>query len=161
MPVMDGFETYQNIKERFPHIKTAILTLMRDTDTIKKVIRMGAQGYFTKNTPPKELEDAIWNLKDNGFYFEQGLASVIDEIKVNLNVDIESLEIQFTERELEIIELTAKGVKPKDIANKLSISTKTINAHKQNIQRKYNFPDMMSAILYCVKYGIIDLNKII
>lgn len=161
MPVMDGFETYQNIKERFPHIKTAILTLMRDTDTIKKVIRMGAQGYFTKNTPPKELEDAIWNLKDNGFYFEQGLASVIDEIKVNLNVDVESMEIQFTERELDIIELTAKGIKPKDIANKLSISTKTINAHKQNIQRKYNFPDMMSAILYCVKYGIIDLNKII
>ena len=161
MPVMNGFETFKNVKEQYPNIKTAILTLMKDADVIREVIKMKAHGYFTKNTSPKELENAIWNLKDNGFYFEQGLASVIKEIQANMDIDIDSMDIQFTEREMEIIKLTAKGIKPKDIADMLTISTKTVNAHKQNIQQKYDFPDMIPAILYCVKKEIIDIDEII
>lgn len=160
MPKMDGFETCEKVKQKYPHIKIVILTLMKDIDTIKKVIKMGAQGYFTKNTPTKELEEAIWNLQEDGFYFEQGLASVINEIQENLNLEIGDQEVQFTERELEIIKLTALGVKPKDIADMLNISPKTVNTHKQNIQQKYNFPDMFPAILYCIKREIIKLDEI-
>src|SRR5690554_3805330 len=159
MPKMDGFETCEKVKQKYPYIKIVILTLMKDIDTIKKIIKMGAQGYFTKNTPTKELEEAIWNLQEDGFYFEQGLASVINEIQENLNIGDQ--EVQFTERELEIIKLTALGVKPKDIADMLNISPKTVNAHKQNIQQKYNFSDMMPAILYCVKQGILNLEEIV
>ncbi|SEM65238.1 DNA-binding response regulator, NarL/FixJ family, contains REC and HTH domains [Chryseobacterium taichungense] len=157
MPEMDGFETCQKIKELYPNIKTLVLTLMNETDTIKRVVKMGVQGYFTKNTPPKELEDAIWKLEENGFYFEKSLASVINEILDNLETNIEDKEIQFTERELEIITLTAQGLKSKDVADTLHISTKTVNTHKQNIQNKYNFDNMMTAILYCVKQKIIKI----
>lgn len=160
MPEMDGFETSQKIKGLYPNIKILVLTLMNETDTIKRVVKMGVQGYFTKNTPPKELEDAIWKLEDNGFYFEKRLASVISEILDNLETDIEKREIQFTERELEIITLTAQGLKAKEIADALFISTKTINTHKQNIQQKYNFDSMMEAILYCIHQEIIDFNTI-
>lgn len=161
MPVMDGFETFKNVRQQYPHIKTAILTLRKDADAIRDVIKMKVHGYFTKNTPPKELEDAIWNLKDNGFHSEQGLASIIKEVQANLDIDFDSMEIHFTDRELDIIKLTAQGVKPKDIADMLNISPKTVNAHKQNIQQKYNFPDMIPAILYCTKIGIIDLDEIV
>ncbi len=161
MPVMDGFETFENVRQQYPHIKTAILTLRKDADAIRDVIKMKVHGYFTKNTPPKELEDAIWNLKDNGFHSEQGLASIIKEVQANLDIDFDSMEIHFTDRELDIIKLTAQGVKPKDIADMLNISPKTVNAHKQNIQQKYNFPDMIPAILYCTKIGIIDLDEIV
>lgn len=161
MPEMDGFETYEKVKESYPKIKTLVLTLMNETDTIKKVVKMGVQGYFTKNTPPKELEDAIWKLKDNGFYFEKNLSAVITEILNNSDLkQTENQEINFTERELEIIELTAQGLKAKEIADKLFISTKTVNAHKQNIQQKNNFDSMMSAILYCIHQKIIDFNTI-
>src|SRR5690554_1428907 len=61
MPEMDGFETYRNIKERYPDIKTIV----------RQVVKMGVQGYFTKNTPIEELEEAIWKLEDDGFYFEK------------------------------------------------------------------------------------------
>lgn len=161
MPVMDGFETFENVRQQYPHIKTAILTLRKDADAIRDVIKMKVHGYFTKNTPPKELEDAIWSLKDNGFHSEQGLASIIKEVQANLDIDFDSMEIHFTDRELDIIKLTAQGVKPKDIADMLNISPKTVNAHKQNIQQKYNFPDMIPAILYCTKIGIIDLDEIV
>lgn len=162
MPVMDGFETCQKVKELYPQIKVIILTQINDSNTIKAVIKMNAQGYFTKNTPSDELEEAIWKLEDNGFYFEKGLASVIKEIQESLELDFdtESEVIQFTERELEIIRLIADRVRARDIAKKLNISPKTVNAHKQNIQQKYNFPDMIAAVLYCVQQEIIKLNEI-
>lgn len=161
MPEMDGFETYEKVKESYPKIKTLVLTLMNETDTIKKVVKMGVQGYFTKNTPPKELENAIWKLKDDGFYFEKNLSAVITEILNNSDLkQTENQEINFTDRELEIIELTAQGLKAKEIADTLFISTKTVNTHKQNIQQKYNFDSMMSAILYCIHQKIIDFNTI-
>ncbi len=161
MPIMDGFETNKKVKELYPNIKTLVLTLINETDTIKKVVNMGVQGYFTKNTLPKELEDAIWKLEDNGFYFEKNLSAVITEILNNPDLKlVENKEINFTEREIEIINLTAQGLKAKEIADTLSISTKTVNTHKQNIQQKYNFDSMMSAILYCIHQKIIDFNTI-
>lgn len=158
MPVMNGFEAFKNVKEQYPHIKSAILTLMKDVDTIREVIKMKAHGYFTKNTSPKELENAIWNLKDNGFYFEKSFTSVINQI-LNDNLEIYNTEIKFTNREIEIITLIVQGLKAKEIADLLFISTKTVNAHKQNIQHKYGFENMMSVILYCINNKIIDLDK--
>lgn len=161
MPEMDGFITCQEVRKIHPKIKILVLTLMNEVDTIKRVVKMGVQGYFTKNTPPKELENAIWKLKDDGFYFEKNMASVIDAILLDKELDIDTKEIQFTERELEIITLTAQGLKAKEIADTLFISTKTVNTHKQNIQNKYGFDTMMSAILYCVDKDIINLNDLI
>lgn len=160
MPEMDGFETCRKVKQLYPSIKILVLTLMNEIDTIRNVVNMGVQGYFTKNTPPKELEDVIWKLEDNGFYFEKSLTSVINEILANPDSKIYEQNVQFTDRELEIILLTAQGMKAKEIAETLFISTKTVNAHKQNIQHKYNFENIMSAILYCVHHNIIDLKSI-
>ncbi len=161
MPEMDGFDTCVKVKEKYPGIKILVLTLLNESETIKKVVKMGVQGYFTKNTPPSELENAIWNLKDDGFYFENSLAVAIEEILNNSTSTIErSQKIRFTERELEIIMLTAKGLKAKEIADTLFISAKTVNAHKQNIQQKYDFDSMMSAIIYCIHQNIINLTDI-
>lgn len=159
MPIMDGFETSKFVKEKYPHIKILILTLMNGNDIIEEVIKMGVDGYFTKNTPPEELENAIWNLKDDGFYFEDSLSSVINKI-LDTSDDLSAQEtaITFTERELEIIKLTAEGYKARDIAEELFISPKTVNNHKQNIQNKYRFDSMMTAILYCIKHKLIDVN---
>src|SRR5690625_2289604 len=160
MPEMDGFETYRNIKELYPDIKTIVLSMLDESDTIRQVVKMGVQGYFTKNTPIEELEEAIWKLEDDGFYFEKGLAHVIQAILENTESDTENKEFTFTDRELEVLKLTAKGVKTKDIADSLNISTKTVNTHKQNIQQKYGFKNVISAVLYAVKMGIIDINAI-
>lgn len=161
MPVMDGFETSSKIKKLYPDIKILILTLMDEIESIRKCITMGVNGYFTKNTAPAELENAIWKLQDSGFYFEKNLSTVINEIRSNKNLKFEqNKEIIFTIREQEILALTAMGIKAKEIAEKLFISTKTVNAHKQNIQQKYGFETMLSAILYGISNGIIELDKL-
>jgi DNA-binding NarL/FixJ family response regulator len=159
MPTMDGFESSKLVKEKYPHIKILILTLMSGTDIIEKVINLGVNGYFTKNTPPNELENAIWNLKEDGFYFEDSLSQVINKIlSTTDNQTVKESEVIFTERELEIIKLTAEGFKAREISEKLFISPKTVNNHKQNIQKKYKFESMMTAILYCINHNLIDVN---
>lgn len=159
MPEMDGFETAKRIKERYPEIKILILTLMSETDIIDRVIKMGVNGYFTKNTPPQELEDAIWNLSNDGFYFEESLSTVINKILNDTETEIIPEEtINFTERELEVIKFTAEGFKAREIAEALYISPKTVNNHKQNIQNKYQFESMMTAILYCLNNRLIDVD---
>lgn len=156
MPVMSGFETIPCVKKEYPHIKTIILSSLVDIEIIRELTKMGIRGYFTKNTPPRELEEALWNVKDNGFHFEKGLATVMEEIRANRNYDIENKNgIQFTERELEIIRLTALSTKLNDISEILNISPKTVSAHKQNIQNKYDFPDMVAVILYCMEKNLI------
>jgi DNA-binding NarL/FixJ family response regulator len=159
MPVLDGFETSRHVKEKYPEIKILILTLMSGADIIEKVINMGVNGYFTKNTPPNELENAIWNLKEDGFYFEDSLSQVINKIlSTTDNQTIKEHEVIFTERELEIIKLTAEGFKAREISEKLFISPKTVNNHKQNIQNKYKFENMMTAILYCINHNLINVD---
>jgi len=159
MPEMDGFETAKRIKERYPEMKILILTLMSETDIIDRVIKMGVNGYFTKNTPPNELENAIWNLSNDGFYFEDSLSTVINKILSDPETEtIPAETINFTERELEIIKFTADGFKAREIAEALYISPKTVNNHKQNIQNKYQFESMMTAILYCLNNQLIDVD---
>lgn len=159
MPEMDGFETAKRIKERYPEMKILILTLMSETDIIDRVIKMGVNGYFTKNTPPNELENAIWNLSNDGFYFEDSLSTVINKILIDPETKvITEKTINFTERELEIIKFTAEGFKAREIAEALYIRPKTVNNHKQNIQNKYQFESMMTAILYCLNNRLIDVD---
>jgi len=66
--------------------------------------------------------------------------------------------ITFTARELEIIQYLLQGLKNKEIADKLFISTKTVNAHKQNLRQKYGFQDMLAVAVYCLQHHIIEIN---
>lgn len=67
--------------------------------------------------------------------------------------------IKFTQRELEVLKLIAEGLKPREVADSLCISPRTLNTHKQNIQKKYDFNNITSAVIYCVQRKIIVLDK--
>lgn len=163
MPVMDGFETAQKVKEKYPDIKILILTLMNDVDTIANVLQLDVHGFFTKNTPPNELQQAIWNLEDDGFHIEQSLQPLMIEATTNpkFNLSKTSRNSDFTEAELNIIEYTAQGLKAKEIADNLNISNRTVEVHKQNILKKNGFDSMMTVIAYCYHHKIIKTGDIL
>lgn len=163
MPVMDGFETAKKIKEHYPDIKILILTLMNDVDTIAKVLQLDVHGFFTKNTPPNELQQAIRNLEDDGFHFEKSLHPLIIEATTNpkFNLSRESEHPNFTESELNIIEHFAQGLKAKEIADILNISPRTVEVHKQNILEKSDFDSMITVVAYCYHHKIIKTEDIL
>lgn len=159
MPEMDGFETCNKINERYPDIKILVLTLISEEDTIRKIMSMGVNGYFTKNTDPHELEKAIRKLDDNGFYFEKSLTVVIENILNNYpNTNEESISI--TDREMEIIRLAVKEYSGKEIADQLGISLKTVEVHKRNLMEKTNAKNFIGVITYALSNQFIFINEL-
>ncbi|WP_228457526.1 MULTISPECIES: response regulator transcription factor [Chryseobacterium] len=73
MPIMDGFETVLWLKENHPNIKVMALSMQGDDKSVIKMIRNGAKGYLLKNTHPKELENALTKLNNDGFFIRNGL----------------------------------------------------------------------------------------
>jgi len=159
MPEMDGFETSIKVKELFPDIKILILTFSTELDTIRKIMQMDVQGYFTKNTSPDELEKAIRRLDKNGFYFEKKLSSVIEKI-MNTLASNENSMIVFSDREMEIIYLTLKEYNGMEIAEKLSISPRTVEVHKRNLMEKTGSKNFMGVVVYALLHKLISLNDL-
>lgn len=90
-----------------------------------------------------------WNKRTINSQGHEALLSIDSEHKRHIN---------FTETELKVIRLSAQGLKAREIADTMCVSPSTVNAHKQNIQKKYNFDSMMSAVLYCLQNKIIVLE---
>lgn len=160
MPEMDGFETCTKINELYPDLKILVLTLISEEDTIKKIMDMGVNGYFTKNTDPHELEKAIWKLEDNGFYFEKSLTAIIENILTNQTKIESQTPVSITEREMEIIRLAVKEFSGKEIADKLGISLKTVEVHKRNLMEKTSAKNFIGVIMYALSNQLIFINEL-
>ncbi|HEX8576203.1 MAG TPA: response regulator transcription factor [Flavobacterium sp.] len=161
MPEMNGFETSRKISEQYPDIKVLILTLRNEEEAIKKVMEQGVHGYFTKDTDPLELKNAILKLHDDGFYFEKSLTSVIQHILDNSSTTTKTREPHvFTEREMDIVRLTLKEYSGTQIAYKLCISPKTVEKHKRNLMEKTDSKNFIGVIMYALLNDFISLNEV-
>lgn len=160
MPVMDGFSTAAEVTKHFPEIKILVLTLLNEKDTIKKVMELGVQGYFTKNTDPNELKNAILKLNDHGFYFEQDLASVVQDI-IDDSSTVKSLQpVAFTEREMQVVRLILKEYNGNEIGKKLNISPRTVEKHKRNLMNRTGSKNFIGVITYALLHDFLSIDDI-
>ncbi|HTO16218.1 MAG TPA: response regulator transcription factor [Edaphocola sp.] len=159
MPEMDGFETAKQLNKLFPKLKILVLTMLYDSDTINKVIEY-VDGFYTKNTNPEELENAILKLEKSGFYFEQSLAETISKLEETSSFIKEIEKIELSSREKEIIILTAKELSNKEIADQLFISKRTVERHKENLRANLDTRNFTSVIMHALKYKLISLADI-
>lgn len=155
MPVMDGFKTCEIVKELYPTIKILVLSQLDDQDSIRRMVELGASGYFTKNSDPKELKNAIINMHTKGFHFESSLASLTKGLPINKNKLESNYKSPISERQKEIICLSARGLSSKEIAAELFISPRTVDEHKRNLIKFFNCPNFTSVILHTLKNNIL------
>lgn len=159
MPGMDGFETAKQVNELYPGIKILVLTMIDDDNTIRRIIDH-VDGFFTKNADPEELENAILKLEKSGFYFEQSLAEIISRLQDTEASNKETGIIEFSKREKEIISLTAKELSNKEIADKLHISKRTVERHKEIMRTNLNTRNFTGVIMFALKHHFISLSDI-
>lgn len=161
MPEMDGFSTCLKLNELYPNIKVLILTHLDEQETIRRVLNLSIQGYFTKNTDPQELKNAILKLSNNGFYFEKKLTSIIQFLIDNPDFDEKAKEYKpFTKREMQVLKLTIKELNGLEIADKLCISPKTVEKHKGNLMNKTDSKNFIGVIIYALIHNLISLKDI-
>ena len=159
MQGLSGIEVSKEISLLYPEIKIIILSMHTNEEFVINSIKAGVKGYLPKDTSKEELLNAIKVIYDGGEYYsklvsDNFLKSYIKKIKVEQKlIDNEELTI----REIEILKLAASGTSNKEIADKLYISTKTVDAHKNHIMQKLKLKNTAEMVLYAVKNKIIEV----
>jgi two-component system response regulator DegU len=164
MPEMDGVETCKWLVQHYPGVRILVVSFIKDVDVIYQMIKLGAHGYFSKESELDELADAIVSSDYASFFFNHGMRQIIQEAKKwdkkksTNNTTIQAAqptEQLFTSRELEILEWVSHGMKSTEIADKLGIDTRTVETHRRNIIEKTPAKNMIGAVLWAIKEGYI------
>ncbi len=157
MPEMSGIETTEAIKKKYPAIKVLILSMHSDYDNISDAIDAGADGYVPKDVASEELIEAINAIHSGKNFFH---TTISDEIVRNYSTkrkkNVSALP-QLTKRELEVLQLFAEGFNNTEIADKLFLSVRTIESHKNHILQKTNMKNSVELIKFAIKHKIIEI----
>jgi len=130
MPKMDGIQVTKLIKKEFPEIKILAFTMFDQDEAVVQMIGAGATGYILKNTPLKQVLEAIVSLADGKPYYDANITVSWFDTKKK-----KSGKSTLTRRQKEILKLIAQGKTSREIADELFIGLHTVDTHRKNMTR--------------------------
>ena len=161
LPVVSGIEATRLIRKRSKDSRVLLLTLGADDEYILQLLRAGASGCLLKDADQGELLLAIRAAHRGGSYLSPAISDKMVQNYIRLADgladDAPQKEI-LSVREREILQLVAEGLGNQQIAGKLCLSVKTVEAHKAHIMRKLNVKGRTELIKYAIRKGLIELE---
>lgn len=157
LPDMTGIDATREIKRAFPEIPVVALTIHEDEEYFFKMLDAGASGYVPKRAAPEELLSAIRAAYSGEVYLYPSLAKLL--VRDFLSQQQESAANTLnglTAREEEVLALLAEGESNTEIAEKLTISPKTVARHRENIMNKLNLHSRTDLVKFAIRKGIIE-----
>ncbi|MHB8133180.1 MAG: response regulator transcription factor [Anaerolineaceae bacterium] len=159
MPVMNGVQATQHIHQSFPHIKILILTTYDDEEWLFDAIRSGASGYLLKDTPASSLIQAIKGTVSGETYLDPAVAGkVLSSISEPRQSPLKKSSIQLSDREMEVLQLMARGLVNADIARELYLSEGTVRNYTSAIFTKLGVNDRTQAVIAALRHGLVNLD---
>ena len=159
-PGESGLIATSKIADSFPETKILILTMYDDEEYLFHVLRNGAKGYILKNAPDEQLILAVRTVYQGEMNVDMKLTtSLVNEFVNQPQYDTGTTNDPFkilSKRELEILPLIAKGYGNKEIAEKLFVSVKTVEAHKTHIMSKLGLKSKPELVEYALKKKLLD-----
>jgi two-component system, NarL family, response regulator LiaR len=156
MPKLSGIEATKRIKETSPNTAVLIVSAFNYQTYILASLRAGAAGYLTKDTPIRELVTAVrLAYAGDGIIDRSAANNIIRHLIADKDGKKDSLDLY--PREIEVLKLTAKGMRNKEIAKELNISERTVQAHLSNIFNKLEVDSRTEAVLQALKEGWLDI----
>ncbi len=162
MPEMNGLEALKIIKEKYPSIGVIILTIHEAEHHILATIQAGANGYLAKNAEPEEVEKAIREVFRNDFYFTIPMLEIMRKglTQKQNPINLDGEENQLTPREKEVLQLICKQYSSVEIAERLFLSNRTVEGHRNNLLLKTGSRNTAGLVLYALKYKLIMLDQL-
>lgn len=161
MPGLNGLEATRQIKKYFPEIKVLILSMHANEEYIFQTLRAGASGYLIKKAAPMDLTLAIQAaIRGESFLSPAISRTVIKEYirkAEKTAVEDEPFEM-LTDREREVLQLIAEGHSNREIADRLYISTKTVETHRAHLMEKLNIHSAADLTKYAIRKGLTSLE---
>jgi DNA-binding NarL/FixJ family response regulator len=163
MPGKSGIDLIGKLSEMFPSVRVLVLSMYVSEDYIFNALKSGAWGYLPKqDTTKTELFKAIRTIFNGHQYFSDSIAQIITRLysqsaKKSPAPDLLSKTHTLTAREKEIIRLYAEGHSNQQIAEKLNISIRTVETHKNNIMQKFQFRSTVDMVKFAIRNNLAEL----
>jgi len=159
MPNLNGLDATRHIRRRFPDVKVVILTMHENQLYVLQIVKAGATGCVLKRSLGRELVDAIEAAARGETYFSPAIAtSVLQDYRRLLSRPTMDEPDVLTLREREVLQLIAEGKTNRDIAGLLTVSIKTVQAHRTHIMNKLDVHDRTELVKYAIRAGMISAD---
>ena len=158
MPVLNGIEATEIIKNKYPHIKVIMLTVFDNDENIFNAIKAGADGYLLKEVEPKTLYEGIIDTLNGGAAMNPSIAlKTLKLLRNPIDLDNKKEEeiIKLSAREIDVLEQLSKGLNYINIAENLFLSPATVRKHIENIYTKLQVPNKLEAVQKAKKNNLI------
>jgi NarL family two-component system response regulator LiaR len=162
MPNLNGIEATKLIKSNQPAVSILVLSAYDNDQYIYAALEAGASGYLLKNARGQQLVDAIRDVRAGEVVLDPHVARKVVQWFSSLSRGerVEGMPDFFSDRELEVLKLAARGMSNKEIAAELSLSVRTVQSHLGNIFDKLNVSSRTEAVLRALKEGWISLENV-
>jgi DNA-binding NarL/FixJ family response regulator len=159
MPDLNGLEATRQIRKALPHTEVLILTMHDSEQLAREILAAGARAFVLKSHAKRQLVPAVSALAEHKAYFDTRVSSLL--LDSFLKPEPQPAETppggdRLTPREREIVQLIAEGRTSKEVASKLGLSAKTVEAHRANIMNKLNVHSASQLVLYAVRNHIVQ-----
>jgi RNA polymerase sigma factor (sigma-70 family) len=158
MPELNGLEATRQIRKELPQTEVLILTMHDSEELAREVLAAGARGFVLKTHARKQLVPAVLALAEHKPFFDSKVSALLLDFFLMPEAhraESHHTASRLTPREREIIQLVAEGRTSKEIASRLGLSPKTVEAHRANIMNKLNLHSTSQLVLYAVRNRIV------
>lgn len=162
MPVLSGIEAAEIIRREFPSIQIVVVSSHVSKPFILNMIELGAASYLGKNVAPDEVVSTIRAVRDKGFYYNQLVLEVIRDNVTGKHIPKPSsrFEVELTTREKEILQLICEQYTNPEIAERLYISSRTVEGHRNNLLSKLGCRNTAGLVVYAFQHGLVKADQI-
>ena len=155
MPLLNGLDAGQQVKEFLPAVKLVFLTMNHDADLAAEAFRRGASGYLLKTCAASELAIAVREVFRNKSYLSPTIAKDTVDFLLRQGKKMIDEEQRLTERQREVLQLLAEGKCMKEVAGVLNITTRTVAFHKYRIMELINAKSSAELVQYAMRHHLI------
>ncbi len=152
-PGSDSLDLIAHVRAAQPHAHTLVLTMHSENEYAARALKAGAHGYVTKDVTPELLINAIRRVVSGALFLSPNVAESL-ALRVALQDDVAPLHKRLSRRELAVFGMIADGKTINDIARRLTLSAKTVSAHKLNVLRKLNMRTVAELVRYAIEHQI-------
>lgn len=155
MPRLSGLEALPRIVKTFPQMKVAILSAYATEAYVSRALQAGATGYLVKDAAPVELELLIQSVMQGKTYLSPSVSRIIIKAMGRVPEEAASLEL-LTARQREILQLIAEGKNTKEVAYRLAIGVKTVEAHRLQLMVRLDIHNVAGLVRYAIREGLVS-----
>lgn len=158
MPVKDGIETTKQLSKQYPHIHVIVLSMFEDERFVYHLMENGAHGYLLKNAEPMEIRKAIMDVHEKGYYLNNFVNRILlkrSHAKQKTPPSL-SQEIALSSKEQEVLKLICMEFTAQEIAQKMEISPRTVEAIKDRLMERFGSKNTAGLVFFAVKNNLVD-----